>query len=169
VYERTRTEAFARVRTERLYSPESVVGEDNSKELTWSIARRDRGSVAGEQLYRAMPLRVRTGATGLVRPKRLLSSFVAVGQAGTGSGLNMYSSAFASFAAMGVALALILSVPSSDPRQDGENGTEAGTEISSPAEQPHGEARTFDLTSPASDPLLLDDGTQKDGGPFNPD
>ena len=116
-----------------------------------------------------MPLRVRPGATGLVQPKRLLSSFVAVGQVGTGSGLKMYSSAFASFAAMGVALALILSVPSSDPRQDGENGTEAGAEISSPAEQPHGEARTFDLTSPASDPLLLDDGTQKDEGPFNPD
>jgi hypothetical protein len=73
------------------------------------------------------------------------------------------SRAFASFAALGIALAL-MSVPS-DPRQDGENGTE----ISSPAEQPRGEARTFDLTSPASDPLLPDDGTQKDEGAFNPD
>ena len=84
------------------------------------------------------------------------------------AGIKMYSSAFSLFAPVGIALALILSVPS-DPRQEGDDPTEAGTEISSPTEQPRGEAGTFDMTSPASDPLLPDDGTQKDEGPFNPD
>jgi hypothetical protein len=47
--------------------------------------------------------------------------------------------------------------------------TEGDTsEILSPAEEVRGEAGSFDMTSPP-DPILPDDGTQKDEGPFNPD
>ena len=76
-------------------------------------------------------------------------------------------SAFSSFGVLGVTLALILSLPS-DPRP-GEMTTEGDTsEILSPAEEVRGEAGSFDMTSPP-DPILPDDGTQKDEGPFNPD
>ena len=109
--------------------------------------------------------RVRPSATGLVRSNRFLScpcgGFCRRGM------LHMSRSEFSSFGAVGIALALILSAPS-DPRQ-GDDATEAATtEIVSPAEDARGEAGTFEMTSPP-DPILPDDGTQKDEGPFNPD
>ena len=79
----------------------------------------------------------------------------------------MDSGAFSLFAAMGIALALILSAPS-DPRQRDDATGAATTEIVSPAENSRGEAGIFEMTSPP-DPILPDDGTQKDEGPFNPD
>ena len=71
------------------------------------------------------------------------------------------------FCVLGITLALILSMPS-DLRQE-EMATEGDTtEIVSPAEQVRGEAGSFDMTSPPG-PILPDDGTQNDEGPFNPD
>ncbi len=69
--------------------------------------------------------------------------------------------------AVGIALALILSAPR-DPGQGDDATKAATTEIVSPAEDARGEAGTFEMTSPP-DPILPDDGTQKDEGPFNPD
>ena len=69
--------------------------------------------------------------------------------------------------AVGIALALILSAPL-DPGQGDDATKAATTEIVSPAENARGEAGTFEMTSPP-DPILPDDGTQKDEGPFNPD
>ncbi len=78
----------------------------------------------------------------------------------------MRRSALSPCAALGIVLALTVSVPY--PLRDDEDPTQLGTEVSSPNEQPRGEKGALDMASPP-DPVLPDDGTQKDEGPFNPD
>lgn len=80
----------------------------------------------------------------------------------------MHHSAFSPCAALGIALALTVSVPS-NPQRDNEGPTQLGAEVLSPAEQPRGDAGVPDMASPPPDPVLPDDGTHKDEGPFDPD
>ena len=79
----------------------------------------------------------------------------------------MRRSALSPCAALGIALALTVSVPSNSLR-DSEDPIQLGTEVSSPSEQPRGDKGALDM-APPPDPVLPDDGTKKDEGPFNPD
>jgi len=80
----------------------------------------------------------------------------------------MHRLEFSAFSALGIVLALTLSVPF-NPQHDNENVTEVGPEILSPVEGPRGEAEMLDRALPLCDPVLPDDGTRVDEGPFNPD